>query len=165
MPHIKAHQEIRHRHKMNKQCKCVCAKFLSRVRLPTTPFTDCSLPGFPVHGLLQAIILKWIAISFSKQTTSVSNTLRKVVCLFPSPPSSIPIVRREHMKWKIQKGLTRKVVFSVFYSTSVGGWLTRPVFHCVREHFKYISVLNICSSWKLWMNRLLKALSQITQRG
>ena len=27
---------------------------------------DCSLPGSSVHGILQAIILKWVAISFSR---------------------------------------------------------------------------------------------------
>ena len=27
---------------------------------------DCSLPGFSVHGIFQAIVLEWIAISFSK---------------------------------------------------------------------------------------------------
>ena len=27
---------------------------------------DCSLPGSPVHGILQAIVMEWIAISFSR---------------------------------------------------------------------------------------------------
>ena len=27
---------------------------------------DCSLPGSSVHGVFQAIVLEWIAISFSK---------------------------------------------------------------------------------------------------
>ena len=27
---------------------------------------DCSLPGSPVHGIFQAIVLEWIAISFSR---------------------------------------------------------------------------------------------------
>ena len=27
---------------------------------------DCSLPGSPVHGLLQARILEWVAISYSR---------------------------------------------------------------------------------------------------
>ena len=29
--------------------------------------TDCSLPGFSVHGILQATTLEWVAISFSKK--------------------------------------------------------------------------------------------------
>ena len=27
--------------------------------------TDCSLPGFSIHGILQARTLEWVAISFS----------------------------------------------------------------------------------------------------
>ena len=53
----------------------------SRVRLCATPWTaayqaspsmgfssdpmDCSLPGFSIHGILQARTLEWVAISFS----------------------------------------------------------------------------------------------------
>ena len=32
---------------------------------------DCSLPGSAVHGILQARILKWVAISFSLQAESL----------------------------------------------------------------------------------------------
>ena len=28
--------------------------------------TDCSLPGSSVHGIFQARVLEWVAISFSK---------------------------------------------------------------------------------------------------
>ena len=28
---------------------------------------DCSLPGFSVHGILQARTLEWVAISFSRK--------------------------------------------------------------------------------------------------
>ena len=27
---------------------------------------DCSLPGFSVHGISQAVILEWVAIFFSR---------------------------------------------------------------------------------------------------
>ena len=40
-------------------------KSLSRVPLFATP-VDCSLPGFSVHGILQARILEWVTISFSR---------------------------------------------------------------------------------------------------
>ena len=30
---------------------------------------DCSLPGSSVHGILQARILEWVAISFSRGTS------------------------------------------------------------------------------------------------
>ena len=39
-------------------------KSLSRVRLCDS--IDCSLPGSSVHGIFQAIVLEWIAISFSR---------------------------------------------------------------------------------------------------
>ena len=37
---------------------------LSRVQLFCNPM-DCSLPGSSVHGILQARILEWVAVSFS----------------------------------------------------------------------------------------------------
>ena len=30
---------------------------------------DCSLPGSSVHGIFQARILEWVAISFSKRSS------------------------------------------------------------------------------------------------
>ena len=32
-------------------------------------FVDCSPPGFSVYGILQARILEWVAISFSRKLT------------------------------------------------------------------------------------------------
>ena len=55
-------------------------KSLSRVQLFVTPWTG-SLPGSSVHGIFQAIVLEWIAISFSrgssqpKDRTQVSRIL------------------------------------------------------------------------------------------
>ena len=44
--------------------KKVKVKSLSRVRL--FAIMDCSLPGFSIHGIFQARVLEWIAISFSR---------------------------------------------------------------------------------------------------
>ena len=44
---------------------CQYAKLLLSRWTPWDP-SDCSLPGFPVHGILQARILEWVAISFSR---------------------------------------------------------------------------------------------------
>ena len=38
---------------------------LSPVRLFVTPWTVCSPPGSSVHGVFQARILEWVAISYS----------------------------------------------------------------------------------------------------
>ena len=45
--------------------RCVCAKSLQSCLTLCNPM-DCSLPGSPVHGILQARILEWVAISFSR---------------------------------------------------------------------------------------------------
>ena len=41
---------------------CVCAKSLHLCLTLRNPM-DCSLPGFSVHGIFQARILEWVAIS------------------------------------------------------------------------------------------------------
>ena len=35
---------------------------------------DCSLPGSPVHGILQARILEWVAISFSREIFPIQGS-------------------------------------------------------------------------------------------
>ena len=37
---------------------------------------DCSLPGFSVHWILQAIVLEWIAISFSRGSSQSRDWTR-----------------------------------------------------------------------------------------
>ena len=34
---------------------------------------DCSLPGFSVHGIFQARVLEWVAISFSKGSSRLRD--------------------------------------------------------------------------------------------
>ena len=42
--------------------------------------TDCSLPGFSVHGIFQARVLKWVAFSFSRGSPPPSDQTR-VSCM------------------------------------------------------------------------------------
>ena len=44
---------------------CMCAKLLQSY-LTLCNIMDCSLPGSSVHGILQAGILEWVAIAFSR---------------------------------------------------------------------------------------------------
>ena len=37
---------------------------------------DCSLPGSSVHGIFQAIVLEWIAISFSRGSSQPRDRTR-----------------------------------------------------------------------------------------
>ena len=46
---------------------CLCSLLLSRFnRVRLWDPMECSLPGCSVHGILQARILKWVAISFCR---------------------------------------------------------------------------------------------------
>ena len=45
-------------------CDNIAAKSLQSCPTLCDPM-DCSLPGFSVHGILQATTLEWVAISFS----------------------------------------------------------------------------------------------------
>ena len=47
-------------------CVCMCACSVAESCLTLCNLMDCSLPGFSVHGISQARILKWGAISFSR---------------------------------------------------------------------------------------------------
>ena len=51
-----------------KNTTTMCAQLLSCVRLFQDPM-DCSPPGSSVHGILQARILEWVAIPFSRESS------------------------------------------------------------------------------------------------
>ena len=52
----------------------VAAKSLQS-RLTLCDPMDCSLPGFSVHGILQARTLEWVAISFSSRMGGIDLNL------------------------------------------------------------------------------------------
>ena len=50
----------------------VCAQLLQSCLTLCDPM-DCSLPGFFVHGILQARILEWVAMSDSRGSSQPRN--------------------------------------------------------------------------------------------
>ena len=50
------------------QPTCMCAKWLQSCGTLCNPM-DCSLPGSSVPGVLQAKILEWVAIPFSRESS------------------------------------------------------------------------------------------------
>ena len=62
-------------------------------------FMDCSPPGFSVHGILQAILLEWVAISFSRGSsyprdgTCISYLLHWQAGSLPLAPPGKPLLR------------------------------------------------------------------------
>ena len=50
---------------IRERCVFVCV-LVAQSCLTFCDPTDCSTPGFSVHGILQARILEWVAIPFSR---------------------------------------------------------------------------------------------------
>ena len=74
--------------------RCMRAKLLQSC--PT--LMDCSLPGSSVHGILQARILEWVAIPFSRRSsqprdqTQISYLLNWLAGSSPLAPPGKPII-------------------------------------------------------------------------
>ena len=51
---------------------------------------DCSLPGSSIHGIFQARILEWVAISFSKQEGKKSEVSQSCLTLLHPPDCGLP---------------------------------------------------------------------------
>ena len=83
------------------------AQLLSRVRL-CNPM-DNSLPGSSVHGISQARILEWLAVSFSRETSRLRNWTR-VTCLagrfFITEPPGNPHACIQQAKFDTKKRLS-----------------------------------------------------------
>ena len=52
-------------HKVDRSVLCVCAQLLQSCLTLCDPM-DCSLPDSSAHGILQARILEWVAMTFSR---------------------------------------------------------------------------------------------------
>ena len=52
---------------------------------------DCSLPGSSVHGILQARILEWVAMSFSRGIVPIQGSNPCLLCLLHWQMSSLPL--------------------------------------------------------------------------
>ena len=75
-------------------CVCVCvAQLCPTVCNPM----DCSLPGSSVHGILQARILEWIAVPFSRGSSDLG--------IEPGPPAlqadSLPLSHQRSPVYRV----------------------------------------------------------------
>ena len=68
-------------------CACVCAKLLQLCPTLCDPM-DCSSPDSPVHEVLQARILEWVAISYSRESRSRESNPH-LLCLLHWQASSL----------------------------------------------------------------------------
>ena len=66
----------------------VCESEITQSYLTLCNPVDCSLPGFSVHGIFQAIVMEWIAISFSRgssqprERTQVSHIVDRCLTIW-----------------------------------------------------------------------------------
>ena len=59
----------------------------------------CSLPGSFIHGIFQATILEWVAISFSRESSQPPSSALQVVALTSEPPGK-PASPRQKLEAK-----------------------------------------------------------------
>ena len=61
-------------------CVCVSMRLVSQSGPNVGNPMDCSLPGSSLHGVLQARILEWVAISFSRGSSQPRDPMQ-VSCI------------------------------------------------------------------------------------
>ena len=89
-----------HMHYIICVCVCVCVCVCAHMHAQSCPALcnpmDCGLPGFSIHGIFQARILEWVAISSSRiyswprDRTHVSNVSCTAGRFFSTEPSGKP---------------------------------------------------------------------------
>ena len=86
-------------------CVCyMCAKSLQLCPI-LCDLTDCSPPGSSVHGILQARILEWVAMPFSKGSFQLRNQthISYVPCIGGSFFTTTKLMPWEHA-WQMGVG-------------------------------------------------------------
>ena len=87
-------------------------KCVTQLCLPLCDPIDCSLPGSSVHGILQAIILEWVASPFSsgssqpRDWTCVSPALQANTLLSEPPGKPKPswvLLKSRYVPWQSLK--------------------------------------------------------------
>ena len=114
--------------KLSKQCVCVCVCVCVCAHAQSCPTLcdpmDCSLPGSSVHGISQARILEWVAISIlnvddlnspikrqtlSKQINQKQKTKKECQqCVFYRKPLETDTIRNEE-RYTILTVIKRKL--------------------------------------------------------
>ena len=88
---------------------------------------DCSPPDSSVHGILQARILKWVAISFSKDLPNPGFELRSPALTVDSLLHS-----KVHITWNLEISDIKFIHIIVHLSLDIPQWLL--LCHNYRKH-------------------------------
>ena len=109
---------------------------------------DCSPPFPSVHGISQARILEWVAISFSRGSFQPGDWNCLLYCQAGSLPLSPPI---QNKKFKKRKDILKKNILNKW------GWSFEPVrwvFAWGGQGSKWLSLWAPCLRSWVFMNRL-----------
>ena len=87
-------------------CVCVCAQSLQLCPTLCDPM-DCRPPGSFVHGIFQATVLEWFAISFSRESSRPRDRTQ-VSCIVDR--------RFTRRKWRLCK-IKAIIVHGIIHST------------------------------------------------
>ena len=108
-------------------CVCVCGKSLQLCLILCNPM-DCSLPGSSVHCILQARILEWVAIPFSRDLPNPGfkrGSPALQADALPSEPPGKPWVNRSKgsllstLWWPEGEGNLKKRAYMHTYANSL----------------------------------------------
>ena len=110
---------------------------------------DCSLPGSSVHGIFQAIVLEWIAISFSRGSsqprdqTQVSCIVDRRFTLWATREVEVHIHLKTYINIKHFPGFIKSQQRK--FAKKIKLWLhiKRWYFLCSREAIKFYTIVTI----------------------
>ena len=130
-------------HPMNIILACVCVLSLVSGRSVVSDPLDYSLPGSSVHGVFQARILEWVAISFSKGS-SWPRDLTQNSCHY-----------RRGILYLVSHGGSLIITATNYYGALASCWA--PIaFH--PHNLLMLSVFGVCSALSFWREGWVKVL-------
>ena len=115
---IKSYSLWRLKRKGGKKAYGFCCCLVAKSRSTLFDLMDCSSPGSSVHGIFQARILKWVAISFSRESsqprdrTCISCTGRQIFSTEP-PGKPIHILNDVHKITKLKCLIKALIIHSI----------------------------------------------------
>ena len=118
-------------------CRCVCVQSLQLCLTLCDPM-DCSPPGSSVHGILQARILEWVAISFSRRPSQPRDGTH-VSCTSPALAGGFLLLSHQ--------GSQNMQVWNLKYRT-VKLWMDFPL--CRKSMALTLVSFKVQSHIKIW---------------
>ena len=119
---------------------------------------DCSLPGFSIHGIFQARILEWVAISYCRESSQPKDEIQ-VSCILTTVP-----LGKTPPKFKSQFLYSVWANFSISWNHSFLSEKASTTVVCtVLNSWKDRMRLYIWSTWCLvrWEQPLLEGLELV----